>query len=55
MWHPKGLFPLALTSLINQPFGSKLFTVFGLNGNLLAKAKTDDSGLDYIWEIEMKR
>ena len=42
------------SNLINQPFGGKLFTVVGLNGKLLAKAKTVDSGSDFIWEIEIK-
>ena len=42
------------SNLINQPFGGKLFTIVGLNGKLLAKAKTVDSGSDFIWEIEIK-
>ena len=42
------------SNLINQPFGGKLFTVVGLNGKLLAKAKTVDSGSEFIWEIEIK-
>ena len=36
------------SNLINQPFGGKLFTVVGLNGKLLAKAKTVDSCSDII-------
>ena len=42
------------SNLINQPFGGKLFTVVGLNGKIIAKAKTVDSGSDYIWEIQIK-
>ena len=36
------------SNLINQPFGGKLFTIVKLNGKLLAKAKTVDSGQDFI-------
>ena len=42
------------SNLINHPFGGKLFTVVGLDGKRLAKAKTVDSGSEYIWEIEIE-
>lgn len=42
------------SNLINQPFGGRLFSIIDLNGKLLAKAKTIDSGSDYIWEIEIR-